>query len=292
MFSFLSTGLWAFVAAVALLLALPLFAASMLLVRPHPKLALLAGLSVIAFSAVIAWTGWLGVRARTVSPVLSDAQTCGSNDGGFSIPWREAEPIEVEWQTKTRQAAIVFVGAGSLALVLGVLATLSGMIGRRRVGTVSRHDVWALISATLLAMLGIAACLPYLRDPAAFAKSRVANNAIEMVRHVLPRQDCNPCPLIEEAAAYLGLPAVESNVPGVRIRAHTCVEARLQHIIENESEPPTCCSNPKLNAVSIYLQGVAQRTPGWKREQLADLAHSPLLTDEAQKARIEALRKE
>ena len=290
--SFLATGLWAIAAVLAFVLALVLFALGILMTRRSPRLAFLVGLSVLAFAALIGWAGWIGLRARTSSPVLSDVQACASGDAGFAIPWQEAEPIEVTRQTEARQAAVVFSVAGSLASVLGVVATLAAMIAIRRTGVRPLKDVRALGAAALVSMLGTAACLPYLRDPEALARKRVTTNAVDMVDLVLQRSDCSPCPVLEDAAAYLGLPALESSVPGVRDRAHACIEARLQQIVEGKSELLPCCTDPSLNGVLGYLQDAAHRTPSWKREQLERLARSPLLADDAQKARIEVLRRD
>lgn len=245
---------------------------------------------------------------------------------GASIDMDQMEKIWVVGYEEARAAPMIALVLLALPLVIGLLAAAASWLrshdaeGRRPVADIVIVGVMAFFAAggLILSALGI-------RDGTEAAKARALEEFRSVTVGVLSKTSCDPCPMLASAIKARGADAIDQDVPGATDRARKCIDDWLDRIenkksSKRECQPRDVRPDPFGEAVEEPVE-VPEKMKEYVKEdeapltdrekalrdaaefgmlgllgagkdaksELSKLLASPLLIDDAQRKRAEAL---
>jgi hypothetical protein len=245
---------------------------------------------------------------------------------GASIDFAEMEEIWTIGYEEARAAPMIALVLLALPLVVGLLAAAASWLrshdaqGRRPLADIVIVGVMALFAAggLILSALGI-------RDGSEAAKAHALEEFRSVTAGVLSKTSCDPCPMLASAIKARGADAIDQDVPGATDRARKCIDDWLGRIESKKSSKRPCESrdarpDPFGEAVEEPVEvpekmkeyvkeddgpltdrekalrdaaefGMLGLLGGGKdaKSELTELLASPLLIDDAQRKRAQAL---
>lgn len=246
-----------------------------------------------------------------------------------AIDWSVLERVCLEGYREARDVAVVALVLHALPLALAALAVAVAVSRARAAGGQGSGPAFAVVGvAAVIAVLGSISSIVGLRSGDAAARARALGIMKSELGSFLPRQDCDVCKSLQDAFLWRGAEQVERDVPGAHARARQCVDERLAEIrggrrrslqaCSGDSPPPPPAPESTFppepgepmragdagaddareqalrDAAEFGIVGLLGQRPGSlgrsdRLDELRELRESPLLIDEAQRKRIDAL---
>lgn len=244
--------------------------------------------------------------------------------GAALADFEQMEKIWLVGYEEARAAPVIAMVLVALPLAVSLLASfVSFFRSRNATGGRPTADVVVASSMTLFAIAGFVFAAVSSASGEQAAKDQALEHFRSKTKGALAASGCDPCPMLADAIAYRGAETIDQDVPGATDRARKCVDDWIDRIEKREPAPRACSGRDELlgpdpsrrppeveapaepdeasdealtprekalrDAAEFGMLGLLGGERFDREKELRDLLASPLLIDETQRQRAQAM---